>query len=218
MIDSVHEPLVDLSPAQRQALVALKRRGEASAEELAGALRITPSGVRQHLAALKAAGVVASRQGRGRPGRPTALYHCTDLAEDMLPEASVDLSVELLRHIEEEDPQLVSRSFERRQGRRVEQARKQLAGKSLDDKVSLLTYMLDEEGYLANFTKLPDGAYKVTLHNCAIWRVASRYEQACTTELGFMREVLPEAEIERVTHKVAGAYVCGYEIRDSSGS
>lgn len=215
MIDSVHEPLVDLSPAQRQTVVALKRRGEASAEELAEALGITPSGVRQHLAALRAAGVVASRQDRGRPGRPTDLYHCTDLAEEMLPKASVDFSVELLKHIDEEDPQLVSRIFIRRQAQRAKEARKQLTGKSLGEKVSLLTSMLDEEGYLADFTQLPDGAYRLTLHNCAIWRVASHYEQACNTEFGFMREVLPEAKIERVAHKVAGAYVCGYEIRDS---
>ncbi|MBT5139255.1 MAG: helix-turn-helix domain-containing protein, partial [Acidimicrobiaceae bacterium] len=54
-MDAVHESLVVLSPTQRQVVVALKRRGEASAEELAEALGITPSGVRQHLAALRAA-------------------------------------------------------------------------------------------------------------------------------------------------------------------
>lgn len=213
MIDDVREALVDLSPAQRQVVVALKRRGEASAEELAEALGITPSGVRQHLAALRAAGVVAARQERGRPGRPTDLYHSTDLAQAVLPKASVDLSVELLGHIEEEDPQLLSRIFERRRDRRVEQARTQMAGKNLDEKISLLAGMLDEEGYLADFEKLPGGAFRMTLHSCAIWAVASRYGQACTTELEFLREVLPEVEIERIAHKAAGAHACGYEIR-----
>lgn len=213
MIAGLRAPLVDLSPTQRQVVVALKRRGEASAEELAEALGITPSGVRQHLAALRAAGVVAARQERGRPGRPTDLYHSTDLAEAVLPKASVDLSVELLSHIEEEDPQLVPRVFERRRDRRVAQARTQMAGKNLDEKVAFLAGMLDEEGYLADFEKLPGDAYRMTLHSCAIWAVASRYGQACTTELEFLREVLPEVEIERVAHKAAGAYACGYEIR-----
>ena len=199
-------------------MVALKRRGEASAEELAEALRITPSGVRQHLAALRAARVVDSHQERGRPGRPTDLYHCTDLAEIMLPKASIDLSVELLRHIEEEDPLLVSRIFERRQNQRVERTRMQLAGKNLGEKISFLAEMLDEEGYLADFEKHADGGYRMTLHNCPVWQVASRYGQACGTELAFLRDVLPETQIERVEHKVAGAYVCGYDIRDSSVS
>jgi predicted ArsR family transcriptional regulator len=88
-----------------------------------------------------------------------------------------------------------------------------MAGKNLDEKMAFLAGMLDEEGYLADFEKLPSGTYRMTLHSCAIWAVASRYGQACTTELEFLREVLPEVEIERVAHKAAGAYACGYEIR-----
>jgi len=213
MVNAIQEPLAELSPAQRQVLIAIKRRGEASAEELAEALGISPSGVRQHLAALRAAGVIASRQERGRPGRPTDRFHSTDLAEAVLPKAAVDLSVELLQHIEKEDPQLISRIFKRRREQRVEQAQTQLVGKSLDEKIAFLSGMLDEEGYLADFEKLPDGAYRMTLHSCAIWGVASQYALACTTELEFLREVLPETEVERVAHKAAGAYACGYEIR-----
>ena len=43
--------------------------------------------------------------------------------------------------------------------------------------------------------------------------MASRYGVACTAELEFLQAVLREAEIKRVEHKVAGGYVCGYEIR-----
>ena len=32
------------------------------------------------------------------------------------------------------------------------------------------------------------------------------------TEIDFLREVLPEARIERVAHMMAGAHVCRYEI------
>ena len=205
----------DLSPAQRQVFVVLKRRGEASADELAEALEITSIAVRPHLAALKSAGLVASRQERGRPGRPADTYHSTDLGETMFANASGDLSVELLGHIDEEDPELIPRAFERRRRRRVEQARDQLAG-SLDEKVAVLAKILDGEGYLADFDKLPDDSYRITLHSCAIWAVASRYGQACTTELEFLREALPEAEIQRCAHKVDGAFVCGYEIRLSA--
>lgn len=205
--------MVDLSSAQRHVFIALKRRGEAPADELAEALGITPSAVRQHLTALKSAGLVASRQERGRPGRPADLYHSTDRGEALFSESSGDLSVELLGHIEEEDPELIPRVFERRRRRRVEQARDQLAGKSLDEQVTVLAKILDGEGYLADFDKLPGGSYRMNLHSCAIWAVASRYGQACTTELEFLREVLPETDVQRVAHKMAGAYVCGYEIR-----
>lgn len=205
--------MTDLSPARRQVLVTLKMRGEASADELAKALGMTPSGVRQHLIALRSAGIVASRHERGRAGRPADLYHSTDLAEALFPKASADLTVELLEHLEEEDPQLVRRLFERRRRRRVEQARDRLAGKSLDEKVPILAKILDEDGYLADFEKVPGTTYRLSLHNCAIWAVASRYREACTTELEFLRETLPEAALQRCAHKAAGAYVCEYEIQ-----
>jgi predicted ArsR family transcriptional regulator len=218
-MERVPVSLIDLSPAQRQTLVALKRRGEASVDALADALAITPSGARQQLAALRSAGLVATRQQRGRPGhpgRPADLFHSTRQGEALFAQASGDLSVELLGYVEEEDPSLLSRVFERRQHRRVEQARVQLAGKSLDEKVAALAEILDAEGYMADFDKLPDESYRVTLCNCAIWPVASRYGAACATELEFLQAVLPEAEIERVEHKVAGGHVCRYELGPGS--
>jgi len=199
--------------AQRQVLIAIKRRGEASAEALAEDLGITGSGVRQHLATLKSGGMVACRQARGRPGRPANLYHSTELAEAYLAGASGDLVLEFLELIEEEDPRLVRRILDRRRGRRAERARGRVEGEGFAEKVHAVVSLLDEEGYLAAFEELPGDTYRVTLHNCAIWTVASQFAHACTTELEFLRDVLPGAEIERVSHRVAGAYVCGYEIR-----
>jgi DeoR family suf operon transcriptional repressor len=206
----------NLSTAQRHVLIAVKRRGEASADELAKILGITPSAVRQHLAALRSGGFVASHQVRGRPGRPADLYHSTELGESLLAGPSAgDLSVELLGDIEDEDPELVPRVFERPRRRRVEQCRDQLVGKSLGDTVAGLAAILDAEGYMADVDNLPGDSYRLTLHSCAIWAVASHYGLACTTEFEFIQEVIPEAEVTRVVHKVAGAYVCAYVIRPS---
>ena len=213
-MDSVPVDSVELSPAQQHVLVAVKRRGEASADAVAEAVGTTPSAVRQHLAALKFGGFVGSRQERGRSGRPADLYHGTELGESLFAgRSAVDLSVELLGHLQDEDPELVSRVFERRRRRRVEQCRDQLAGKTLGEKVAGLDEIFDIEGYMAGVDKLPHDSYRLTLHSCAIWAVASRFGPACTTELEFMQEVLPEAEVTRVAHKVAGAYVCAFEIR-----
>jgi DeoR family suf operon transcriptional repressor len=216
-VDSPLRATPNLSSAQRQILIAVKRRGEASADDVADMLGITPSAVRQHLATLRTGGFVASRQERGRPGRPADLYHSTELGESLLAgPATGELSVELLGHIADEDPQLVPRVFERRRRRRVEQCRESLAGKTLNDAVAGLAAIFDAEGYMANVDKLRDGSYRLTLHTCAIWAVASHYSLACTTELEFIQEVIPDADVTRVTHKVAGAYVCAYEIRARS--
>ncbi|HYN37117.1 MAG TPA: ArsR family transcriptional regulator [Actinomycetota bacterium] len=205
--------LASVSPAAREVLLALKKCGEARAEEIAEALGITPSGVRQHLSPLRAEGFVTHRKIHAGPGRPKFAYRLTDLAEDLFPKTYHELTNELLEHIEEEDPELLVRIFERRRQRHLKAARKRLAGKSLDEKVAMLVRILDEDGYLADFERRPDGTYLINLHNCAIWAVAVRYGLACSSELEFLREALPEAEIDRVAHKVAGAYVCAYEVR-----
>ena len=207
--------LIELTAAQRHALVALKRRGEASVDDLAEVLAITPSAARQQLAVLRSAGLVAARQQRGRPGapgRPADLYHGTDQAEALFAAAAGDLSAELLGYIEDEDPKLLSRLFERRRHRRVEQVRDQLAGKSTGEKVAALAEILDAEGYMAETGELAGDCYRMTLCNCAIWPVASSYGAACSTELEFFQEVLPEADVRRVEHKVAGGHVCGYSV------
>ena len=209
----VEPTLASVSGTAREVLLALKKRGEARAEEIAEALGITPSGVRQHLTPLRAEGLVTYRKIHTGPGRPKFAYRLTDLAEDLFPKTYHELTNELLEHIEEEDPELLVRIFERRRQRHVEAARKRLAGKSLDEKVAMLVRILDEDGYLADLERRPDGTYLINLHNCAIWRVAVRYGLACSSELEFLREALPEAEIDRVAHKVAGAYVCAYEVR-----
>lgn len=206
------------SPTQRRVLGVLKRRGDATADELASALDISASAVRQHLRALRSAGLVAARQDRGHPGRPADRYHATELTEPLFVESQDSLSIELLEHVEEEDPALVGRVFERRRRRLVEDAKDQLQGKSIDQQVAVLSDLLDSQGFLADTDTLSNTRYRINLHSCAIWAVANRYRQACTAELNFIRDLIPNATVERVTHKTDGAHTCSYEITVPEGT
>jgi predicted ArsR family transcriptional regulator len=192
--------------------VVLKRLGEATADDLAKTLEISASAVRQHLSALRSAGYIDAEQQRGQPGRPADRFHTTELTEAMFVKDTSNLSIELLSHMEEEDSGLVTRVFERRRQRRVAETADKLAGKTLGEKVAVLTAELDAEGYLADFDQIDTTHFRINLHSCAMWAVASRYGQACATELDYLRELLPEATIERITHKTAGAHVCAYQV------
>ncbi len=66
------------TPTQRRVLEALKRLGEATADELAVTLEVSSSAVRQHLGALRTAGLIDARQERGHAGRPADRYRATD--------------------------------------------------------------------------------------------------------------------------------------------
>ncbi|HWV87025.1 MAG TPA: hypothetical protein VNZ62_16370 [Capillimicrobium sp.] len=63
---------------------------------------------------------------------------------------------------------------------------------------------------------LEDGGYRLVEHNCAIIAVARRHHHACTTELSFLREVLPGADVRRVAHIVSGSPACVYEVRPAA--
>jgi DeoR family suf operon transcriptional repressor len=216
--------LASLPATRRAILVSLKKRGEARAEELAGDLRITASAVRQHLGreatddspgtGLVGNGFVGHREVKGGPGRPKHLYSLTPAAEALFPKRYSDLTNEVLAIVEDEDPSLLDRVFERRRDARVEGAlpRLEAAGPALADRVAELATILDEDGYLAQWEALDDGTFRITEHNCAVLGVAQRYGQACSSEIEFLRTVLPDATVERTQHILGGAHRCAYVV------
>ena len=200
------------SSTRRALLLAIKKRGEVRAEDLAADLAITASAVRQHLGALVAEGLVAVREQRGGAGRPKFFYATTPAAESLFPKTYGELTNELLDTIDAEEPAMVDRLFERRRQRRVEKAQVRLAGKPFAERVSELARILDEDGYLASVEAGEEGMWRIVEHNCAILEVALRYGQACSSEIGFLREVMPDADIERLSHMASGDFHCGYEL------
>jgi len=199
------------STTRRAILLTIKKQGEARAEDLAGTLGITPSAVRQHLSGLLGEGLVAVREQRGGAGRPKFFYSTTAAAEPLFPKRYGGLTNELLDYLDDTEPELVNHLFDRRRQRRVESATVRLAGKGFEDRVDELARILDEDGYLADVER-GEGLWWIVEHNCAILEVALRYGQACSSEIGFLREVMPDADIERVSHMAAGEHRCAYQI------
>jgi DeoR family suf operon transcriptional repressor len=206
--------LAELPATRRALIVTLRRRGEARAEDLADVLRITVSAVRQHLQSLAAADLVVHRDERMGPGRPRRSYALGPAAEALFPKAYGELTVELLSYVDDEDPAMVARVFERRRAARVARVAARLRDlPDFDARVAEVARSLDEDGYLADFCREQDGTYRLTEHNCAILAVAQRYGHACASEISFLRELLPEADVKRVGHILSGSHACVYELR-----
>jgi DeoR family suf operon transcriptional repressor len=130
----------------------------------------------------------------------------------LFPKYHAELTNELLSYVGDDDPELLERIFERRRDRRIAGARARLDGLSFDQQVSELARILDEDGYLAEAVAVDDGTFRIVEHNCAILGVAAKYGQACSSELQFLRTVLPGSEVERVSHMMAGQRHCAYAI------
>ncbi|MGH9027164.1 MAG: helix-turn-helix transcriptional regulator [Acidimicrobiia bacterium] len=204
-------------PAGRRAvLYAVRRRGEATAEQVAEQLGITVSGARQHLSALADEGLVDAAEippATTTRGRRRLLYTVTPAADSLFPKAYGELTNELLGYVADTDAALLDDLFAKRREQRIRGGESRLATKrTLGAKVAELTKILDEDGYFATWEKTGRGEFRIVEHNCAIWAVAQRYGQACTSEIDFIRAVLPDASVERVEHMVAGSRRCAYEI------
>jgi DeoR family suf operon transcriptional repressor len=212
MSPASHPALTALPVTKRALLNHLKKRGDLSADELASSLDMTVSGVRQQLSGLQRDGLVAFDEVRSGPGRPRYVYRLTSAADGLYPRAYAEITNELLEYVEDADPELLEAIFDKRRERRIERAQTRMANKAFPQQVQELAKILDEDGYLADYTELDDGTWLVTEHNCAIFGVAMRYGQACSSEIEFIRAVLSNAQIERVSHMVAGEHHCSYRI------
>jgi predicted ArsR family transcriptional regulator len=210
---SVTSALGSLPDTRRQIVEVLKRQGEADAAVIGGLLGITPSGIRQHLTALERDGLIAHRNERDGRGRPKHRYFLTLAGDALFPRNYVDLTNELLEYVEDEDPAMLQRIFDKRARRRLERGRVRVEGLPFRERVQTVAQILDEDGYLADFAERPDGAFVITEHNCAVLAVAIKYRHACSTELEFLQQLIPDATVTRIAHRIAGGHVCAYEVR-----
>jgi DeoR family transcriptional regulator, suf operon transcriptional repressor len=202
-------PLQQLPTTRRAILNLIKRRGPLDASQVAAELSLTSAAIRQQLTRLEEDGLLEHHDvdpPETRRGRPRHLYELTSAAEALYPKRYGDLTTELLGYLGGPDGAQVDELFEQRRQRRVAGAL------PFGEQVAALTAILDEDGYLADAERLPDGRWLITEHNCAILTVAHGFSQACSSELAFIREALPGAHVKRVAHLMDGAHVCAYEV------
>jgi DeoR family suf operon transcriptional repressor len=212
-------PLSTLPTTRRAILNLIKRQGPLAAHEVADQLSLTPAAIRLQLVHLEEDGLLGHTESpdRGtRRGRPAHIYSLTSAADALYPKRYGDLTTELLGYLGGPDGEQVDALFEQRRRRRVDGARPRLANLSFDEQVAALTAILDEDGYLADAERLPDGSWRITEHNCAILTVAHGFSQACSSELSFIRDALPGATVERVAHLMDGAHVCAYVVKPAT--
>ena len=151
-----------LPEGRRAVLYALRRRGQATADDIARQLDMTVSGARQHLTALVDDGFAEATElprPPGQRGRAQLAYTVTDRADALFPKAYGELTNELLGYASESDSGLVDTLFCRRRDERIRNANERLGRKrGLKAKVAELTRILDDDGYLATFEDVAPGS------------------------------------------------------------
>lgn len=200
---------------RRQILQLLRTEGSQTAQQLAATLGITSMGVRRHLTTLERDGLVQVRTQRQPAGRPTYLYYLTEAGLDTFPKSYDLLATQLLDVVRaKEGERRISEIFSGRMDQLYEQYAPRMAGKDLAERVRELAKIQEEAGYMARWEKV-EGGYLLKEQNCAIYRVACRFQDACQFELELFRRLL-SADLKRIEHQVKGDLACTYFIPEKS--
>lgn len=199
---------------QARILFLLKSRGALNARDLAAQLGITATGARQHLAALAAEGLIDSDIASAARGRPRRVWRLSDAGHARFTDRHADLTLDLIRSTEAVfGADGLNRLIRHRERQSLAAYRQGIAGATIHDRLSQLAELRSREGYMAAWTREPDGSFLLVENHCPICAAAKACQGFCRSELAIFRAVLgPMVKVERTDHILAGARRCAYRV------
>lgn len=201
-----------MQTTRQQILEYLQRHGRATVKELGQLLRLTSTGIRQHLTVLERDGLVLAREERGRVGRPTLVYTLTEKAEALFPSSYDELATALLEEIRaSEGSERLYQLLQRVAQRMAEAFWERVQGKSLAQRVKETALILQEQGCLVDWEQR-DGEFFLHEFTCPFSKVAKQDSSVCTLHLELVR-LLTGADTRLVRSLLRSERACTYRIR-----
>lgn len=168
----------------------LRNKSGAAVDELAQALGVTRTAVRQHLAALMRDRLVAPGAARASGGRPQRLYVLTDEGKEAFPRHYSWFAQLLVEEITKEHGAAGLRARLGRIASAVvaqmpQQQRPSTSAASSREKIETLAGLLDELGYDAHVVKDKSGPV-IEADNCVFHELAMRHPEICHFDLALL--------------------------------
>ncbi|MFB6263912.1 MAG: helix-turn-helix transcriptional regulator [Bradymonadaceae bacterium] len=190
----------------------LKRRGELTVGEAVEALDRGETTVRQHVDWLSERALVDYRRESDGPGRPTHVYHLTELGERLYPSKGGEVLRELLEFLEQTGEQELVVEFFRQYW---ESRWKEFEGcfapdaTAFRDQIEALAEFLDDEGFMPEIAGTDEGAVEIRECNCPLRDVVAATRIPCQLEAEFMERAV-DGSLERVEYMPEGNDACTY--------
>jgi predicted ArsR family transcriptional regulator len=181
-----------LPDSRRLIMEFLKRRGEATAGEVAEHLGISREGARQQLQLLEREGWIsrASVQAPESAGRPAVSFQITPAGDHHFPKNYDALSMTLVDAVASQlGPEALTKLLESITEQQVRQWEPRLAGKSLPERIKALKGIYIEEDPHISMRKDARG-YVLVERNCPFLNVALRRPQLCSITLNTLTRLL----------------------------
>jgi predicted ArsR family transcriptional regulator len=189
----------------------LRRRGSASAADLAQVFGLSPNAVRQQLMVLERDGLVDEKSVRRGPTKPTYEFSLTVEADRLFPQAYDKMLTAVLREVRDQlGTPVVEQIFDGLSRRAVDRARLTVTSPEPEEKVAQLTEMLRKTGVVAEYS-LIDGGFALHEHNCPYSSAAKEHPEVCQVIHHVIDETIggEHVQTESLAH---GGKECRFEL------
>ena len=195
----------------RGQVVLLLRQGQATVEDLAGALGLTDNAVRAHLTALERDGLVVQRGQRQGIGKPAYTYALTSEAEGLFPKAYGAVLQLLLDVLGESLSPPVLDAALREVGRRLAAGQPRVAG-DLRQRTGAGVTLLSELGGLASLEE--NGALVIQGRSCPLADAVKGHPETCLLAETLLAEVIGAPVRQTCAPEIPR---CRFEIGQTAG-
>jgi predicted ArsR family transcriptional regulator len=195
----------------------LRNKRGATVDELAHALGVTRTAIRQHLASLMRDGYTAPGETRASGGRPKQLFVLTDKGSEVFPRHYSWFAQLLIEAMAQEHGATGLRT---RLGRIASAVVAQLRRRTPQagtrrEKVVQLSSLMDELGYDARMTKDVGGAPAIEADNCVFHELAMKNPVICHFDLALMSSYTG-SKVELHECMAKGGHVCRFRFTPRS--
>jgi len=173
-----------MQSTRQEILEILKEERQATVEDLATRLELTPMTIRHHLNVLQAQNLVEAAKVRRsqKVGRPRLVYTLTDAADDLFPQNYGELARHLVTEIKETVGTADTEDIFRRVANRIAQdAPLPGPGQTFEERLDQVTMFLEEKGFLFTWEKGDEG-YVMRNINCPYRTVSQEHAEVCAMD------------------------------------
>jgi len=205
-------------------LEILRRRKEATIDELTRLLGLAPATIRRHLDILMRDSLVSVGQVRRETGRPHYVFSLTEVGEDLFPKNYIRLTNRLIEEIVGLDTEetrgrngveLAELVFEKMAERTAQTYTSRVTGATLEERLEEVVNLLLGEGMIFEWRQ-GEGGYYLLGHGCPCRRVADAHTQMCSHDQHLLATLL-RAEVEPVEPAtVGGESYCAYRVTEKT--
>ncbi|MDE2481902.1 MAG: helix-turn-helix domain-containing protein [bacterium] len=190
----------------------LRRRGSASAAELAALFGLSPNAVRQQLVVLERDGLVEEASVRRGPTKPTLEFSLTTAADKLFPQNYDKMLSAVLREVKSKYGEgALEEIFDSIARRAVDKAKDRVNAEQPEERVAQLTEVLREGGVVAEYS-LIDGGFMLQEHTCPYSGVVKEHPEMCSV----IHQVLDETiggEHRQIESLASGGKSCTFELK-----